>query len=245
MSEASGNESTRKKHKKHHGSSALPTGTNTPNLTVSRPMSPTSVSTSVSDLTTTQNASRPGLPPRKPSAMRQTVESSKAADSSWRDDHKRPRGGARSGSEGEGAGSGGEMSDGSRKRIKLRLGVPASKVGSPTSSRAGSPDLVTGAGTAADRSRAGSPGKSLNIVAFLEMTFVVLTSGFYFIDIVSFPTAAELKTRIPPEGITVGDLLKSFKGAVVGEERKAKFTELMRGVSRYEKTTKLLKPINT
>ena len=48
------------------------------------------------------------------------------------------------------------MSDGSRKRIKLKLSSPGSKSGSPRDSRAGSPDVpATVVG-----SRAASPGKS-------------------------------------------------------------------------------------
>lgn len=62
-----------------------------------------------------------------------------------------------SGSDTEGnAGSGGDMSDGTRKK-KLKLTM-SSKNGSPRGSRAGSPDLANGAKPAQGTSRAGSPG---------------------------------------------------------------------------------------
>ena len=60
---------------------------------------------------------------------------------------------------------------------------------------------------------------------------------------IPLPTPAELKARIPVEGTTIGELLKVFRGAVDGPERKAKFTEMLRTVSRYESATKLLKPV--
>ena len=77
---------------------------------------------------------------------------------------KRGHAGSGSDSEGGAAGSGGEMSDGARKRQKLRLTV-GSKAGSPNGSRPTSPKLsppdtgVTGAADGAIR-RTASPGKT-------------------------------------------------------------------------------------
>ena len=70
---------------------------------------------------------------------------------------KRSRPGAASGSDGEAAGSGGEMSDGTRKRIKLKMGKPDSQNGSPEGSRATSPNRGPASSVG---SRAVSPGMS-------------------------------------------------------------------------------------
>ena len=57
------------------------------------------------------------------------------------------------------------------------------------------------------------------------------------------PSLAEVKARIPPQGITVPELLAFFPRQVVGQERKVMFTQLMRKVSTYDKKTKLLSPL--
>ena len=62
------------------------------------------------------------------------------------------------------AGSGGDMSDGTRKK-KLKLTM-SSKNGSPQGSRAGSPDLTNGAKPAQGISRSGSPGTCLPFFLF-------------------------------------------------------------------------------
>ena len=59
-----------------------------------------------------------------------------------------------------------------------------------------------------------------------------------------FPTIAELKAHIPPEGTTIAKLLKSFKGAIDSVEKKAQFTRMLQTVSRYEKESKLLKRLD-
>lgn len=112
ISEASGNESSRKKHKKNGVSSSQ---------TIQAPSRPTS----------------PSLVPPNSSAPGAGI--------------KRPRSNAGSGSEGEAAGSGGEMSDGARRRIKLKLSQPSAN-GTPARSRAVSPS--------APPARTGTPGKS-------------------------------------------------------------------------------------
>ena len=137
LSEASGTDSTRKKHKKKHGSSQ-PTGTSTP-LPESRSGSP---------------------PPSSAPEGRVSKFSVDAAKLSEIAGGKRIkiRYGGGSGSEGEA--TGGEMSDdGQRpKKLKLRINAP-SNGGSPTGSRAGSPNLSTGRPGAppGSGSRAGSP----------------------------------------------------------------------------------------
>lgn len=114
-SEASGNESSRKKQKK------------TKHLH-------TTTTTSSQQQSQLQPPSRPNSPPIPASQQPSRQPSSSAIPT------KRPRGqGSGSDSEGGGgAGSGGEMSDGTRKRIKLKLNM--GKNGSPNGSRAGSPE---------------------------------------------------------------------------------------------------------
>lgn len=58
-----------------------------------------------------------------------------------------------------------------------------------------------------------------------------------------FPTAAELRARIPATGLKVAELLAFFPGQVVGDERKQRFTKLMRENTRYDKPRKLLLPL--
>ncbi len=135
-SEASGNESSRKKQKKKHVN--FDAGTSTPNGLKSRSRSP-----AVSAAAETLNSSNPQ---RKLSA---------SVTNPGNDTLKRNRA-AGSGSDGEGAGSGGEMSDGSRKRIKINVKKPASSTNaSPDGSRSPS---VERSRPEAGRGRAGSPG---------------------------------------------------------------------------------------
>lgn len=57
------------------------------------------------------------------------------------------------------------------------------------------------------------------------------------------PSAEDIRARVPPEGIRVGELMKFYKGHIVGDERKSQFTKLMKENSRFDKDTKLLKPL--
>ncbi|KAK4696052.1 transcription initiation factor TFIIF subunit alpha, partial [Lecanoromycetidae sp. Uapishka_2] len=135
-SEASGNESARKKHKKKHRPSPQPNAQANNNL---------------------QPPSRPGSPLLQPpsAAVAQAGILRKAPNIPA----KRQRG-AGSGSDTEGgAASGGEMSDGARKKIKLKFGPP-SRNGTPQGSRGGSPDLPNALApkVAQGISRPASPG---------------------------------------------------------------------------------------
>jgi transcription initiation factor TFIIF subunit alpha len=118
-SEASGNESSRKKQKKKHSSHA--TGTSTP-IPGSRPMSPAPTSQPGS------NSS-----PRKSSIIKLNLNPSKLSEIQSVPPNPSPvTGGATS----DGEATGGEMSDGGkRSKVKLLVG------GSPTGSRAGSPGV--------------------------------------------------------------------------------------------------------
>lgn len=59
-----------------------------------------------------------------------------------------------------------------------------------------------------------------------------------------FPTGEEVRSKIPPTGITVGELLACFKGAVATPEQKTRFTALMRQYSKFDKTTRKLMPVD-
>ena len=139
LSESSGNESSRKKHKQKHHPSSQPTGTTTPRPG-SRPMSPAPSSTA-------QPA--PSQNSRKSSIIKLNLNPSKLSEIQSAPPNPSPvYGGAMS----DGEATGGEMSDGGKKRrIKLHLST------SPTGSRAGSPVPGRAGSTGAGGSRAGSP----------------------------------------------------------------------------------------
>lgn len=59
-----------------------------------------------------------------------------------------------------------------------------------------------------------------------------------------FPDGEEVRSKIPPTGITVGELLACFKGAVATPEQKTRFTALMRQYSKFDKTTRKLMPVD-
>jgi transcription initiation factor TFIIF subunit alpha len=145
-SEASGNESSRKKHKKKHSSHA--TGTSTP-IPGSRPMSPAPTS-----------QPGPNSSPRKSSIIKLNLNPSKLSEIQSIPPNPSPvTGGATS----DGEATGGEMSDGGkRSKVKLLVG------GSPTGSRAGSP----GIGRAGSRgSRGGSPSAQIQGNSHLYFTY--------------------------------------------------------------------------
>jgi transcription initiation factor TFIIF subunit alpha len=133
LSESSGNESSRKKHKKKHASSQ-PTGTSTPTRG-SRPMSPT------------PSSSQP-VPRKLSSVLKLTAAPSKLAGIPSGPPNTRP---AHGNAMSDGEATGGEMSDTSRpKPTKLRFATPSgSRAGSPAPGRISS--IGAGGG------RAGSP----------------------------------------------------------------------------------------
>ncbi|OBT92620.2 hypothetical protein VE01_09666 [Pseudogymnoascus verrucosus] len=153
-SETSGNESTRKKHKKKHMlSSSQPTGTSTPRSGSPHPSS---------------SAPAGGVSPRKSSIVKLHVNSSRLSDIQANTPHP--------------AMSDSEMSDGAggKKRksgIKLRLGNSASpsRAGSPANgSRAGSPAQAQGAASPirpimADEIAAAIPAEGIAIGMLLKI----------------------------------------------------------------------------
>ena len=59
------------------------------------------------------------------------------------------------------------------------------------------------------------------------------------------PSAEELRAMIPPQGLTLNELLIAFgikKG--VDNDRKTQFTKLMRANSRWDSSSKLLYPLH-
>lgn len=156
LSEASGNESTRKKAKKQH--TPLPPPSQSHPQPPSRPMSP------AQGLLAPENTTlRPSLPnSRKPSNTRLPADAK--ASKSNRSPGKGPHSRAGSGSENEAAGSGAEKSDGARQRIKLKFGKKAAaNNGSASVSRAGSPDVRGGETQSRGGQTGGSDGTSCSI----------------------------------------------------------------------------------
>ena len=240
ISEASGNESSRKKHRKFDGKAA------------SQPIQPPSRPTSPNLLPPSSSA---------PDGVRPAISRNPSSFS------RHPRSNAGSGSEGEAAGSGGEMSDGARRKQTLKLNM-GSKKGTPQGSRAGSPDRggAPAAAAAAAAVRTGTPGMfghSPNIIAWLReipyadnLTVAVnananvnvnANNGFSSSSSIEppLPTAEELRAMIPPQGLTLNELLIAFgiKKGVDGD-RKAQFTKLMRANSRWDSSSKLLYPLH-
>ncbi|MCJ1477214.1 hypothetical protein MMC13_005885 [Lambiella insularis] len=255
LSEASGNESSRKKHKKKHAlSSNLNTGISTPNGPPSRPRSPNPPTSSAPDSATARSSSaqpQSETIARKPSTIRLNVKPENPSSAPSRSDHKRPRPGAASGSEGETAPSGGEMSDGGRKRVKLKLTRPGSTSPTPRDSRAGSPDVP------GHSSRAASPGKcalhvSLPLTERIIPIFLPVVSrelipialGATPPPAIPFPTPGELRAAIPPEGTTISVLLRSFPGAINNKVEQKRFTDMLRTISKYDKETHMLKRLD-
>ncbi|KAF4622745.1 hypothetical protein G7Y89_g14282 [Cudoniella acicularis] len=112
LSESSGNESSRKKHKKKHLGSSHPSGTSTP-IPGSRPMSPAP-----------NSQSAPGQAPRKSSVVKLNVNPSKLSEIQAAPPNPSPSFGAMS----DGEATGGEMSEGgSVKAGGSRAGSPATQ----------------------------------------------------------------------------------------------------------------------
>lgn len=60
---------------------------------------------------------------------------------------------------------------------------------------------------------------------------------------VSFPSLEEVKAGIPEAGITIGDLVKLFRGRVSGKENTDKFIALVRQAGTQDKMTKKIVPL--
>ncbi|KAL8725879.1 MAG: hypothetical protein Q9166_007076 [cf. Caloplaca sp. 2 TL-2023] len=128
--------------------------------------------------------------------------------------NKRPRADAGSGSEL----SGGEMSDGKRKKQKLKLRMSKSPDQSPIGSRAVSPELKPEKANGTKAASPPAPSGPLNI------------------------TPSEVRACIPAHGIAIGDLVQCFKGRI-RKDQMPELRLLMKGVSKYDGTTKMFHPI--
>ncbi|KAL9098935.1 MAG: hypothetical protein Q9163_005490 [Psora crenata] len=174
-----------------------------------------------------QPPSRPGFQPIPSSSAPQP--STITATSS-----KRARAGSGSDSEGA-AGSGGDMSDGTRKKMKITLKM-GSRDGSPNGSRAGSP-VVEAAGGG---NRSGSVVCASNVANAPPPA----TSQQPPRDPEPpLPTADEIRARVPPTGISIQGLLGFFRGRVAGPERNKVFTKLMKENARFDKERRILLPL--
>lgn len=161
-----------------------------------------------------------------------------------------------------------------KKRIKLKLGMP-SKNGTPQGSRSGSPEISNANAVKAGGSHAGSPGISLSsLSASLPQTTLASKGAAPFqlslpfrplqqhpgtgtsankltpvspqlADAMPLPTAAEIRNVVPPEGITVSQLLAHFKGRNISEDaaRKTKFMKLMKENTQFERVRRVLLPL--
>lgn len=161
-SETSGNESSRKKHKKKHiSSSSQPTGTSTP--APSRPMSP---APSASQPT-------PGTNARKSSIIKLNLNPSKLSEI-----QSAPPNPSAVMSDGEG--TAGEISDSAgdhkRKTIKIRLGNGPSR--SPSVSRAGSPAYGSRAGSPAAAAGSKAQGQQQSMLDIYPPIVLNLTGHF-------------------------------------------------------------------
>ncbi|KAI4168800.1 MAG: hypothetical protein LQ343_006123 [Gyalolechia ehrenbergii] len=201
-SDASGNESSRKKRKQQHFSAELPqaqVSTSSTSLKpLSRPMSP--------------DYAPPSSAPQRPTGPATSEQVN----------NKRPRADAGSGSEM----SGGEISDGKRKKQKLKLRMSASPNRSPNGSRAVSPDVKAekANGAAAAAPKAANPPAAATTVPPLDIT------------------SEEALGLIPPEGIHSSDLVKYFRGRI-SKEQMGQFRVLMKTVSKYNNETKRFMPL--
>ena len=145
LSEASGVETPRKKHKKKQPAPSQMQSINP----ITKPTSPP----------TSKPASPPPSQPSSSAPISEPIRSTLAnshnpsgaalaADAlkppKSRPEGKRPRSHAGSGSERDTAGSGGEGSDGTRKKLMLKFSKAGSKGSTPHASRAGSPDSRSG-----------------------------------------------------------------------------------------------------
>lgn len=118
----------------------------------------------------------------------------------------------------DGEATGGEMSDGGRKKkAKLRIN------GSPSGSRAGSPDPSRARSIGAGGSRAGSPSAASDMSR-------AQSPGAGPIQ------PYEIAAALPPSGILIGELMKRFAGRVgdgPGQTPKKDFIQLVKVNSKY------------
>ena len=124
--------------------------------------------------------------------------------------------------------------------IQTTLQIRMSPTGTPSGSRAGSP--AVGA-SRPNGSRAGSPSVKRK---YSMLTQRRAKSRFrLFADLVliavPLPSVAEIQAKIPPEGITLNDIIAAFKKQTKG--RPSEFVSLLKQISRFDKATKMFYPL--
>jgi transcription initiation factor TFIIF subunit alpha len=224
QSESSGNESSRKKHKKNRLPASQPTGTSTP-LPGSRPMSP---------VPSTQPL--PGQSQRNPSDVKMNSSDPSRIGSN----SPNPQGATS-----DGEATGGEMSDGAggkkKKKMILRIG------GSPNTSRPASP-APGRAGSAGADSRSGTPvqapGKRYIYHLFDMIVLLIRHIAASRAPGVGPIQAHEIAAALPATGISIAVLLRQFRGRVgdaPDQTTKSDLLKLVKENSLYG-SDKLLRP---
>ncbi|KAL9589820.1 MAG: hypothetical protein Q9203_001369 [Teloschistes exilis] len=172
--------------------------------------------------TTQKPPSRPMSPDYAPptSSAPSSQRPASAAPVQVANPNKRPRAEAGSGSDM----SGGEMSDGSqRKRQKLKLRMSKSPERSPNGSRAVSPEV--GAPRKVEGGEEKANGPALKVTKTIPLTI----------------TPEEARAAIPPEGITLRELAKLFKGRLTPGNM-TPFSTMMKEISNYNHRTMRFTP---
>ncbi|KAL9585382.1 MAG: hypothetical protein Q9212_001564 [Teloschistes hypoglaucus] len=175
-------------------------------------------------VTTQKPPSRPMSPDYAPptSSAPSSQRPASAASVQVANPNKRPRAEAGSGSDK----SGGEMSDGSQhKRQKLKLRMSKSPERSPKGSRAVSPDV-----SAQRKGEGGGGEEKANGAAPKTIKPIPVTI-----------TPDEARAAIPPEGITLRELAKLFKGRLNGDNM-TQFSTMLKEISHYSYKTSRFTP---
>ncbi|KAG8530137.1 uncharacterized protein KY384_005620 [Bacidia gigantensis] len=153
--------------------------------------------------------------------------------------NKRARAGSGSDNEPDAA-SGGEKSDGARKRQKVRTNKGAaggSKPASPPASRGESPvPDRKGATSPTASSPLAQPPADRPAITTNAATVATTTTA------TSLPSPAEIRSKIPKEGIPMKDLLAEYKG-MMAPGLKERFISLMKENAKFDKERKLLLPL--
>ncbi|KAI9786251.1 MAG: hypothetical protein M1839_007662 [Geoglossum umbratile] len=201
LSEASGTETSKKKHKKKHVSASQETGTSTP-VSESRPMSPVPFSSAPAQLGS----------PRKSSVVSLAIDPAKLQEVT----SAPPRPGNSPPRTNAGSNSDGETTDGGvGRKIKLRFGSAANP--SPTNSRAGSPNPPDNAARKGPSAR--QPGTGSRQGSPVASTPTANSPPI---------TEAEVRAAIPPGGATVQGLSATFKNRITN---KATFIAMVKKVA--------------
>ena len=169
----------------------------------------------------------------------------------------------------DGEGTAGEMSDGSEPKkkkpgLKMRIGGGTNL--SPSSSRAGSPSSGSRAGSPAAIAQAQQCMLGNYFLYFTCHTAHIFFLLFYIVrytplanaaSLIPAPdststasgagnpkpvTAEEIIAALPPNGISIGNILKLFPGRIVDKKHRERFIRMVKENSSYNPEDKLLRP---